>query len=63
MLPEKLFGLVYQFLIHSLAKDNDPVYLKDKRGGAETREQRHRRQAKELRTSRDLRAQEELGEF
>lgn len=54
MLPEKLFGLVYQFLIQNLAKDNDSVHLEDKRGGAETREQRNRRQAKALRTARDL---------
>lgn len=38
MLPEELFGCIYQFLICSLAKDNDPVHLKDERGGVETRE-------------------------
>lgn len=27
MLPEKLFSLIYQFPIHSLAKNDDPVYL------------------------------------
>lgn len=26
MLPEELFGCIYQFLICSLAKDNDPVH-------------------------------------
>lgn len=27
MLPEELFGCIYQFLVCSLAKDNDPVHL------------------------------------